>query len=254
MMTIETHIPMLIATALAGLRVGAMVVCAPVLGHRAMPWKIRVLLAIALAVGLGGRLGAQAMPAGGSLVLAAGGEILIGATIGFAGRLLFEGVALGAFHVAQQMGLSLAGSYDPLSEQGQSAVGALMGVLAAVVFLLLGGHRALISAVADSYAALPLGLLEPAALMRTVTGVLTMSFVLALKLSAPALAAMLVVTALLGLLQRSVPQLHVFSIGLPVRSAVGALALAGSLAVAAPVIEQAVDAIASMFATVGGPA
>jgi flagellar biosynthetic protein FliR len=248
-------IPMLVGAVLAALRVAAMVMVAPVFSHRSVPVKVRLLVALAAGVGLASRGSAASVSVDAASLLAAGlGEVLIGAVIGYAGGVMLAGVALGAFHVGQQMGLTLAGSYDPSAESGQSPVGSLMGLLAAVVFLSVGGHRALLSAAVTSFESLPMGAADAAGLLATTVGVLSASFVLAMKVAAPALAAMLVVTAALGLLQRSVPQMHLLSVGLPVRAAAGAIALAAGLAVLAPAVEWGVDMMTDAFSAAGLPA
>jgi len=59
--------------------------------------------------------------------------------------------------------------------------------------------------------------------------VLAQAFVLALRVAAPVLGVMLATTLALGALQRSLPQMHVFSIGLAVRATVGLAALSAGL-------------------------
>ena len=65
------------------------------------------------------------------------------------------------------------------------------------------------------------------------------SFVLALKVAAPVLIAMLVAMVALGMLHRTMPQCNLLSMGLPVRAMLGLLVVACSLGVLAPLVEAA---------------
>jgi len=86
----------------------------------------------------------------------------------------------------------------------------------------------------------PLRLASVGGLLDMVVAMLAASFVLALKLAAPVLVAMLLATVALGLLHRTLPQLNLLSIGLPVRVLVGLVLVAASLAAVGPLVDVAV--------------
>src|SRR4051812_45234634 len=80
-------------------RVGGMVTFAPFWSHRAAPLKVRVVLALMLALVVTPVVGPRlATPPSNyfalSLVLA--GELLIGCALGFIGRLVFSGIEMAA--------------------------------------------------------------------------------------------------------------------------------------------------------------
>ncbi|MHC4295011.1 MAG: flagellar biosynthetic protein FliR [Planctomycetota bacterium] len=142
---------------LVSVRLGGILLVAPVLGHRTIPVKLRVLLGLVISLGVVGRItNPGAVPASmGELLLMGGRELLIGATIGYAARLIFMGVQLGAFHVAHQMGLSLGEIFNPLAAEFAGTLRSLFGILGIVIFLLIGGHRALIAALLRTFETLP---------------------------------------------------------------------------------------------------
>jgi flagellar biosynthetic protein FliR len=227
---------------LATLRVAGMVAFAPVLGDAAVPIKVRVILSAAMGLGAVGRLAQPVpLPPGAlDLLLVLGCEFLLGAVIGYTARLIFTGVQLGAFHVGSQMGLALGEVANPLSGEAASAVGGLFRLLAVVIFLAIGGHRALVGGLMQTFRVVPPAGFAPAdGLIGPVVAMLAASFVLALKVAAPVLIALLVATVALGLLHKTVPQCNLLSIGLPVRAMLGLLVLAASLGVLAPLIEAA---------------
>jgi len=240
---------------LVTVRVAGMVAFAPVFGHSAVPVKVRVLVSVAMGVAVVGRLARPvALPASSfDLVMGLGCEFLMGAAIGYAARLIFVGVELGAFHVSTQMGLALADVVDPLKADSPSAVRGTYRLVAIVVFLAIGGLRALVGGLLATFKTVPpLGFAPGPALLSSVVGMLAASFVLALKVAAPVLIAMLLATVALGLLQRTVPQCNMLSIGLPVRVMLGLVVVAVSLGALGPLMEAAASHVAQSVQVLTG--
>lgn len=219
------------------LRMASMVFAAPVLGSVAVPGKIRFGVSLALSLAIVSRMAHPvALPtSAGDLMLIAGGEILIGVTMGLAARLLFVGVQMGAFHAAQQMGLALAEVYNPQQEEVGGPVRALLTIVTIVIFLSIGGHRQLISAAISSFETIPPAICSQLGSLLAMSGLLVTScFALALKVAGPVLVTMLLATVAMGFLQKSMPQFNLLTTHLPARAMLGLLALAGSVAVIQP--------------------
>jgi len=222
-------------------RVGGIFLVAPVFSTSALPARLRVLMALVFALGLVPAAGIAGVPADlWALAAAIGCELAVGATVGYAVRLVFAGVQLGAAHVGHQMGLSLAELYAGTSDAGGATLRQFMFLLAVVVFLTIGGHREVIAALGRTFRAVPLaGFPAAEGILNMVVALLAASFVLAIKIAAPVLITLLLVTVALGLVQRTVPQLNMFTVGIPARLLVGLVALAAGLAAFAGLIETA---------------
>lgn len=223
-------------------RVAGIFLVAPVYSAAAVPWRLRLLMSVLIAQALIASVAAAPVPANmTAMLIALGSELAIGATIGYAARLVLAGVQLGAMHIGQQMGLSLAETFGGGAAPGESGMlRRLLYLLAAVIFLTIGGHREVILALRRTLQAVPLaGFPAGAGMLEMVTALLGASFVLALKVAAPVLVAMLLATVALGALQRTVPQYNTLTIGLPVRLMVGLFVLAVSLGAFGRVVEQA---------------
>lgn len=231
-------------------RVGGIMFVAPIFSEMVVPVKLRVVLSFAIALAVAGRL---VQPLGMPmdvlmLALAGAGELAIGAAVGYAARLVFVGVELGAMHVSQQMGVGLAEVYDAQADDSAGAARRLFVMLSLVLFLAIGGHRQLLSAVMRTFDTLPLGgFLSTPTLLGVSMVLLDACFALALKVAAPVLIALLLATVALGLLQRTVPQMHVFSTGFPIRAMLGLVVLAASLAALGPILESAWKAVAEQM-------
>jgi flagellar biosynthetic protein FliR len=166
-------------------------------------------------------------------------------------------VELGAWHVSQQMGLSLADAYGRRDGGGPIATTGLLRLLAVVIFLAIGGHRHLISGLFGSFGVLPLqGPLPCGRLLTLVVGLLAASFVVALKIAAPVLIALLLATVVFGFLQKTMPQCNILSTNLPARALVGLAVLAAALAAVAWAVESgwadALGRIADVLTAPGG--
>ncbi len=234
-------------------RCGGIFLVAPVFAHASVPVRLRLGMSIVMGLAAVGRLANMVTPpdhwAELAPVLAV--EVAIGAAIGYLARLVFVGVELAAMHISQQMGLGLAEVFDPSKEEVSEAVSRLLQMTALVIFLAIGGHRTLIQAVLGTFELLPPGLKGLPSFgvaMQATTVMLAMSFLLALKLAAPVLAAILIMTAAAGLIQKTMPQLNILTVGFPVRAMLGLAVLAMSLAMLAPLLESAVGILTRQWA------
>ncbi len=236
-------IPTLLAIAL---RLVGMFMLAPVFSHSVVPVKLRIPLALVMALAITARMSAPAtLPASGSAMAATLAiELMIGLSVGYAARLIFTAVQLGAFHVGQQMGLSLGETFNPFAAELGGPVRSVFVMLSLAIFLLIGGHRALIGSLVSSFDILPpISGGTAQSLLTMVVGLLGASFALALKVAAPVLVAMLLATVAMGMLQKTMPQCNLLSTHLPIRTLVGLVVLAASLGVLLPLMQQAVDVL-----------
>jgi len=205
-------------------RVLALISVAPLLGHRAVPMRLKIGLALALTAVLAPLVPAppitDALSGAGLALLAQ--NILIGLMLGFAVRLIFAALELAGELIGLQMGLSFAGFFNPATGMAQNAVGSFMSLLALLMFIAIDGHLLLLAALADSFrlfpltggGGLPLGL---EAMVRMAADM----FAIALTLALPFLAVMMLTHIVLGVLARIAPQLNVFAIGFPLTILVG---------------------------------
>jgi len=230
-------------------RLTGLFVLAPAFSHPAVPGKVRyfaaVVFALAVAPNLAGPAVAESLPA---LLVACGCEVLLGLVIALAAAAVFAGVELGAAHIGHQMGLSLGSIYESDTEADPTLVG-FFHLLGLVVFLGLGGHRVVLSGLLGTFRSVPLaGFSAEMRFLDSVVALLGAGFLLAIRIVAPVLAAILLATAAMGLLQKTMPPVNTFSVGLSVRSLVGMTVLGVSLAAITPLIERAIGALQQQMA------
>jgi flagellar biosynthetic protein FliR len=234
-------------------RAGGLVVAAPLWGDRAVPRKVRVFFAGALALlMLALEPAAPARPESvPGLALLAGAELSVGLAMGFVARLVVLAFEMAGRIVAIQMGLGAAVLFDPGQARPSNVLGRWMWIVGMTFFLGLGGHHHLLRAVAGSLDTLPLGRgLLGDGVIHAIVGITGESLVSALQIAAPAIGVLLLTSLGLGLLARTVPTMNVFMVGLPLKIAAGlitiALTLPYALAVARSEVGNLVDRLATL--------
>ncbi|MBB5016716.1 flagellar biosynthetic protein FliR [Rehaibacterium terrae] len=208
------------------LRVGAVLMAAPLIGTRAVPVRVRMMFAMALAVTLAPVLPAPPPVASvdALTVLNVIREIAVGVAMGFVLRLAFEAGALAGELVSQGMALSFAQMADPLRGGASSGVvGQWFYVALALLFFAFDAHLALVGLIADSYRLLPVGtpLADPARLAAAVPAFLPTVLYAGVMIALPVMVAMLVVNLSFGVLSRAAPALNPIQIGLPAALVIG---------------------------------
>ena len=213
-------------------RVAGLVVGSPIFGHMLVPIRVRVGLALVLAVALGGALPPVADPPTGVLGLmgALTVESALGLTLGLVAQFIFAGVLLGGQLAGIQMGFGIANLIDPQSHAQLTIVAQWQQLMAFFIFLVLDIHHILIGALLASFHTVPPGgLLMSAVGLRGTVMLAGEMFALGVRIAAPVMVALLLANAALGVLARTIPQLNVFVVGFPVNVGVGLLMLGASL-------------------------
>jgi len=201
----------------------------PTLAGRTLPVMVRMALAACLASLLYGIVPSTSMPlTHGALIVAAGGEVVLGLVFGFVGRLAFAAVELGGRLIANEIGLTAAPGFD-VPQPAQEPLAALLSMLAGVLFFLFGAHLSVLTAFSRSFdlanAGAPAfsdGAMET---MLTQTGrVIELGF----RIAAPFIGLNFLVNLAFSVLGRAVPKMSVFILSYPLRILAGFALLAGA--------------------------
>lgn len=215
----------LVALGLGAARAVPLVWLVPAFGGPTLPAQVR------LGIGLGLALLCYPMlvghvPAGGALVwlLLLGREVMVGVTLGFVVSCMFRAVESAGRLTDILRGANMAEVIAPLSEGRTSPLGSLLMLLAVVIFLEIGGLNYLITALARTYEALPVGSSLANLNRGWAVAAVTASAKLiesAVGLAAPAIVALLLVDVTLGILGRVAPQVPLFFVGMPLKALLG---------------------------------
>ena len=205
--------------ALASIRVGALLLSAPLWGHAAFPVRMRMAFAFLVTLALFPLMGPSSLPSDPEPLLyarAAWSEAWIGFGLGFGTRLAFAGFGLLGEIVSVQGGLGAASVLDPASGTSSVALASLFQTVGLLVFLAMDGPQLLLGSLAATFAQWPVGaaLSVQAIAIGLVEGA-TLLFALAARVAAPLIVTMWIVNIGVGILGRFVPQLNLMMLQLP---------------------------------------
>ena len=209
-------------------RVGAFLMVLPLFGWQALPMRVRAGMAMVLTMLLM-VLTPPSVVAPGRTHLLTGvvlmaGEILCGVSLGLAVKLVFQAVEQGGRLAARQMGFAMGQSINPLSGEEGDEMGLFFEMAFSLFFLVLNGHHLLIALIFRSYDVFPVGGPPEAAVMcQALVDAGSTMLVFALRMAAPLLAAFVVVTVVLGVLARALPEMNILMVSFPIRIGLGFL-------------------------------
>jgi len=210
-------------------RLSAMMAVAPVFSSRSIPVRVKAGLVILISwislplVAEQGGTVPDGLVALGVLIMK---EAIIGVAFGLVAQFLFAAVQTAGAFIDVTAGFAISQTLDPTSNANISILGRWYNLIAISSFLALGGHQLLIAGVVRSFTLAP-PLSDPD-LGAVVAGVLERAddiMLVVVQIGAPIIGALLVTDVTLGVISRSVPQMNIFIVGLPLKIIV---ALAGS--------------------------
>jgi len=248
MMALTVTLPQLQMFFLVFLRTGAFLASIPMLNAPSVPVLFRLALTLSASLLLFPLLALAPLPASTDvwmLAVEAAGEILIGILAGLSIRLIFEGVQLAGQLAGYQMGLAIAEVVDPATEDQVAILSQFTSILATVVFLVINGHHWFIRTLVESYALVPpVGFHINGAVLERIARLTGTMFLIGLKAGAPVIVALLLGTVAFGLVARTVPQMNVFVVSMPLNIGVGLLFLGLSLPHVASYLGQLFSGVA----------
>ncbi len=208
-------------------RILALLSAAPPYNNGSLPRRVRLTLglAITLAIIPGLEKLPAIDPASGAGLLVMAEQMLIGYAMGFSLRLVFSAIDLAGTVFSTQMGLGFATSYDPMSTSQTPVVSEMIGILALLMFMAIDGHLMVLSTLAQSFRALPIGMLPVSASWANLANAGAIVFSAGLLLALPIITTLLITNTALGVLGRVAPQLNIIVVGFPITITLGFSAL-----------------------------
>lgn len=242
------------------LRVSGLLIESPVFGRKNVPGAAKIGFCLVLSLVFILSLPApETYPAFSGLfeyVLVCLRELLFGTAVGFVLTAMFQIPLTAGSIMDYQVGWSMAGIYDMQMNTQAALSGSLMNLMLLLIFFGVNGHLKLIGILYRTFETVPVGSAAASpGLLYTAAEVVSRSFVLSVMVAMPVLAAGLLMETALGAAARTVPQLNMFVVGIPVKIIVGLLMLAVTLTVFADfsrvILNQSFDYIDEMFRYLG---
>ncbi len=207
------------------IRVGPLIFFMPVTGSRTVPSQVKILVTVATALVLAPVVPVHSDQLPQSVL---GFLIFILSELAFAGilavfaRMVFDTVQLAGQMLGIQMGMGMAGVMDPQFGFQTSLVGQFWNVMAILIFLAINGHHLFFKTLTESFFWVEPGTLHIT--QATFEGVIqgaSRMFFMAVKIMAPASAAVFFSHVAMGIIAKTVPQIPILIVGMPLNIGVG---------------------------------
>lgn len=155
-------------------------------------------------------------------------EILVGVLIGLIAYIILSAVQIAGGFIDFQMGFAIANVVDPQTGAQSPIIGQYFYIIALLFLLTVNGHHLIIDGIVHSYQFVSMDTFIPFADESIVSYVITVfnqMFLIAFQISIPIVGCLFLVDVALGIIARTVPQLNVFVVGLPLKIFVSFVAL-----------------------------
>ena len=145
-------------------------------------------------------------------------EMVVGLIIGFGVKIFFQIYPFVGSLLSMQGGISMSVVMDPTAGVQSTLIGRLYGLGLGTVFIISGGYHWLIHTLVESFTLIPIGkaVFGPnivSGMVQTTAAYMELS----LKLAIPIVGVIMIVDFAMGILARTVPQMNMFVIGIPIK-------------------------------------
>jgi len=169
--------------------------------------------------------------------------------MGLAAGLVFMAVQVAGEVIDWEMGFAIVNVLDPAYGTPMPLVGSFLYLLSLLIFLELDGHHLVLGGLAKSIQAVPPGqVMLGGDLYDLLFRAFARMFLAGVEISAPVLGALFVTSVVLGILARTVPELNVFVVGIPLKILVGFFLLLAVLPVFTGVVDRLIEVLAGYLA------
>jgi flagellar biosynthetic protein FliR len=209
-------------------RISTIIALIPIFGSYQIPPQIKVALSLTLAIIMFPVIMAAkpVFPAGFSVALfmmLVVKEAMVGLAIGFVTQFIFTAIQLAGQLIDTEMGFGFVEVADPFTEEPITVLGQFQIIIFTILFLTFNGHYFLLLAIEKSFQILPLfsAHLPGGREAFHITGMMSNVFVLALRFAAPIYVTLILTEMALGVVARTVPQINIFFVGMPLKIVLG---------------------------------
>lgn len=148
-------------------------------------------------------------------------EILTGLVFGFITNMCFNSLKIAGSLIDQQLGLSMANIYDPNTNTQNTLIETILYWLGVMIFFSMNGHHQLIAGIQNSFNLVKVGQLILSGNFDYVINVFVQCFIIGIKIAVPMILSLLIAELLIGFISKSVPQLNVMVVSMPLKLLMG---------------------------------
>lgn len=201
------------------IRIGSFIWISPGFSFKGLPQVAKLSFSLGLALAVNGLISVpETELTMGLFALTILKEVLVGVAIGYITLLFFSGIEMAGNLVDFQVGFSMSMAYDPTLGVNASYYGRVYYWVALMIFFLADIHHLVIQTLVHSFEYIPLTQMEFTYLgTEGIVHLFGYVFEIALNLSFPLIVVALLAEVTLALLSRTVPQINVLILGMPLK-------------------------------------
>jgi flagellar biosynthesis protein FliR len=212
------------------IRISGLLISSPIFGRKNMPNIAKIgFCAVLTVIFMTGLPAPSTYPVYDNLLIYAlviVRELAFGVSMGFVLTTMFNLTMTAGAIMDYQIGYSMASIYDFQNNTQTPITGSLFNIMMLILFFMYDGHLKLIAIIQKTITAIPIGsAMAPPSIMWVAAEVMTKSFVLSVMVAMPVLAAGVMMEIALGAVIKTVPQMNMFVVGIPLKIIVGLIVM-----------------------------
>jgi len=212
------------------LRVVAILVAAPVFGHKSIPVLAKIFLSIVIAYIVFMTVDTKTVTFDLNMValtVYAVKEIITGLIMGYILNFVFWGVAYAGNFMGFDIGLMFAQVANPFDDTQNNVLSEILFFAAMMIFIIINGHHYIITGVVASFSVIPLGKYTiNQSVFYLIVKYSFAVFTIAVKIASPIMVAFFLVHIAAGIIAKVIPNIQVFFVFQPLKLGLGIIMLA----------------------------
>ncbi len=209
-------------------RMTALLISSPIFGRNNVPTYTKIGLCFMMALTIYSSLQPQDIPYihASEYWLLALKEIIIGLALGFVTNAFFSLMFWAGHMIDMQIGFGMVNIMDVQQNIQVPISGNMLNLMFFLVFFMIDGHLMLVKVLSGTLQTLPLGVVAISPNVAFVAlEVFSLVFIIGVKIAMPLIAIGLVLEVAMGIIIRSMPQMNMFVVGIPLKIVIGFLIL-----------------------------
>lgn len=185
-------------------------------------------------------------------------ELVVGAIIGYVTYTVMSGLYLAGQIIDMQLGFGIANVVDPMTNIQVPLTSNFYYIYTILIFMILNGHHMVIEALFVSFKVIPVGNISEfgSNFLPQIIKLMGEMFVIGVRIAAPIIVAIFIVDIVLGVLSRTMPQMNVFMLGMPIKIIVGFLIMMitviGGVGIAQGIVNIMQEQVTAFLAVMAG--
>jgi len=203
------------------IRITSFFMTVPIFSYRTIPNTHKVGLAVFLSLVMFYTLDIPELQFDGFYILLILKEIAVGLSIGLIAFILLSAIQIAGGLIDFQMGFAIANVVDPQTGAQSPLTGQFLYIVSLLFLLTVNAHHLLIDGIFYSYQTIPIDQLwikfGDKEMLNHIVTTFNAMFIIAFQMALPLVGSLFLVDVALGIVAKTVPQLNIFVVGLPLK-------------------------------------